>query len=198
MQADHACVNVRYRAEHGWAESTDARPRIISSQLQGWGQWAKEVRPKLSRAERHMCAGLDDVPFAGAYDRAEIAGVPFACEKIQQKAKSKTCTVMVRASGGQLVIGQVRMFLKWIPPWGTSGGDALEIADVQWYGAKGRNARLFNAPQVSKAFQNDPAGNLCMVEEIIPSHVCLVPHLHHSDQWQVLHSRLPIEPSEGV
>ena len=92
---------------------------------------------------------------------------------------------MVRSIGG-FSFGQIRSVIRWLPPWAESQSECLEIADVQWYASKGVNSNLFDAPQVSKQFRSDPMGNLCMVEEIEPMHVCLVPHLQYRDQWQVL------------
>ena len=61
--------------------------------------------------------------------------------------------------------------------------EAIEVADVEWYGTKGVNTELCSAPQVSRAFRSDSRGNLCMVEEIAPSYICLVPHLRSADWW---------------
>ena len=133
----------------------------MSTRLAKWAEWAKSraVKPTLSKKQRRICSHFQDVQFASTYDRAEVAGVPFACEGIQKRAKSKTCTVMVAKAGGAVDIGQVRTFLKWQPPWSQSRDERLELADVQWYESKGSNARLAGAPQVSKAFKSDPRGN---------------------------------------
>ena len=82
-----------------------------------------------------------------------------------------------------MAVGQVRAFFKWLPPWARDPDEALELADVQWFGGKGVNAELCNAPgtQVTREFHSDVMGNLCMVEEIVPCHVALVPHLRHAD-----------------
>ena len=142
---------------------------------------------------RKMCEGIDEFPMADVFDRAEISGVNFACEQMQSRAKAKSCTAMVRTPAddeNRIAIGEIRSFLRWLPPWGSEPEDALDIADVQWYGSKGRNAGLLGGQQVTRAFKSDKQGNLCLVGEIIPLHPLLVPHLQNSQWWQVLHLRL--------
>ena len=133
-----------------------------------------------------MCEGIDEHALGYMCDRADIAGVPFACKHIQRRAKAKSCTAMVSCGDGTVAVGQIRSFIRFMPPWAELAADCLEIADVQWYGDKGSNEQLFGAPQVTKAFKSDPNGNLCLVQELIPMHVCWVPHLQHKDWWQVL------------
>lgn len=176
----------RYRAYKGKAPSTDTRRQQIESMLPNWWDWAKQCHG-LSTIDKQMCMGPDADEPVEAYDRAEVAGVKFTCAPHQKKARAKTCIVMVRAGEGCMAVGQVRVFIKWLPPWAVNPDEALELADVQWYGAKGVNAELCNAPQVTREFKSDLKGNLCMVEEIVPCHVCLVPHLGHADWWQVLY-----------
>ena len=86
-----------------------------------------------------------------------------------------------------MAIGQLRGFLRWQPPWGTTEDDMLEIADVQWYRPCGTNASLRGAPQVSRQFKSHifaAPGNLILADEILPVPVCLVPHLENSQWWQ--------------
>lgn len=86
-----------------------------------------------------------------------------------------------------MAVGQVRLFFKCLLRWAEQPDEVLELADVQWYGAKGVNAELCNASQVTRAFRSDVRGNVCMEEEIVPCHFALVPHLGHADWWQVFY-----------
>ena len=110
----------------------------------------------------------------------------------KKEAKAKACTVVVRdevEGGAPLVrVGQIRSYFEWRPPWDPHGqaADVMQIADVQWYWPKGVHAELIDAPQVTRAFHSHAAGNLIGVQEIVPVHVCLVPHLEQSNWWQVL------------
>ena len=181
----HTALAFRYRAARHLAESTDRQRRQIEAMLPGWRSWASS-QPDLSQAEKGWRYGSDEHDFVDGFDRADIAGVTFSCARQQQSAKAKGSTVMVRLGPGEWAVGQVRLFMRWLPPWATSQEDALELADVQWFGSKGNNAELCNLPQVTRAFESDPTGNLCLVEEIVPSQVCLVPHLSKAEWWQIL------------
>ena len=157
--------------------------------LGGWHDWAKSQND-LSRAQKSMCWGPVEADPVDGFDRAAVAGISFTRAGHGRSSAganpARTCTVMVRAGQGRLAVGQVRLFFKWLPPWSSSEQDVVEIADVQWYEGKGVNGDLCSAPQVTKEFWDDASGNLCLVEEIIPMHVCLVPHLQRADWWQVL------------
>ena len=79
-------------------------------------------------------------------------------------------------ANGKVAVGQIRSLLRWYPPWATrESDDFLDIADLQWFAAKGLNADLMYAPQVSRAFRSDREGNLCLAYELLPIPVCLVP-----------------------
>lgn len=133
--------------------------------LPGWATWARSQRHRrdaqgrrnLTRAQQKMCTGPDEPPLVWAYDRAEVAGVPFACETIQRNMKAKTCIAMIRSEGPSMRWVGFAMFFKWIPPWGSKC-DALDVADVQWCARRGENADLFGDPQVSRSFMSDRRG----------------------------------------
>ena len=97
---------------------------------------------------------------------------------------------MDEVGGSVLRVGQIRSLFQWSPPWDPHGRDMLQLADVQWYGARGKHDKL-GAPQVTRAFHDHAAGNLIRVEKIIPVPICLVPHLQQSSWWQVLFLELP-------
>lgn len=172
----------------GVPEGEEGLRRHIRRLLLGWQQWGSEQG--LTGTDALMCEGPDERPLAWLCDRADIAGITFACHRIQRRAKAKSCTAVI-PYGDSFQVGQIRAFIRWLPPWGKRQSQCLEIADVQWYAAKGTNEALFGALQVSRKFKSDPLGNLCMVEEILPMHVCLVPHLQNISQWQVLFLTLP-------
>lgn len=183
-------LQCRYRAAAGRPESTDRQRAQITTMLPGWHLWAKR-QPDLTKADRRMCRGPDAGEPVIGFDQASIAGVDFACFSHEKDLKGKRCTIMVRAGLGRLAVGQIRLLMEWLPPW---KGEPVEVVDVQWYGSKGTNAELCGAPQVTKAFKLERGCNLCLAEEIIPSYVCLVPHLKHAaaDWWQVLYLGDPV------
>lgn len=159
----------------------------LAELLPGWSGWAEDQL--LDNLSQQMCHGPGPDPVVTGFDRAEVAGVPFACERIQKSTQAKICTVMVRVQQGGFAVGQVRLFFRWDPPWSTpatSKQHELEVADVQWYGKSGVNPRLFGAPQVFRHFVKDAYLNICLVEEIIPCQICLVPHTQRQNAWQVL------------
>ena len=147
--------------------------------------WA--AREGLSEEEQRWCEGPVQQPMTQLCDRATIAGITFACKRIQALQKAKSTTVMLGRED-EPAFGQVKAFMRWMPPWGQSNDDCLEIADVRWYASRGFSEELGMSPQVSRQSNSDRGNglHLCMVQEIFPMPVCLVPHLRRSDLWQVL------------
>lgn len=129
-------------------------------------------------------------PKAIAFARAVIGGQQFAAA-IKQKGRSKSCIVMVRGAPPRSTqIGEVQRFYKFRPPWVRPEPYAhiLNLADVRWFKVTGHNRKLDSAPEVSKAYWEDPAGNLRWCESIIPTPVGLVPTLDGREEtWQVMH-----------
>lgn len=165
------------------ARNKSALPLLLAS----WHSWA-ETMPDLK--DTAMCAWTWGPHTAGKqYDRAVVNGHKFSSKRISKRAKANNSIIMIRPEGNPPQFGEVQAFYEFVPPWAMSQphGAALSIADVQWFENKGRNGELFDAPQVTRVFKDDPAGNLWRCENIIPTYVALVPHLSKDEWWQVIH-----------
>ena len=164
--------------------------------MPGWPVWARAQG--LSRLERHICMGPETSTVYLA-DRALINGLGFACMHVQKEGGGRACVVMVeeKMEDGEplLRVGQLQHMFEWSPPWDLAGeleGDErLTVANVQWHKHHGVNSELLDCPQVSREFFDDPVGNLIRMQEIVPVHAALVPHLQERTWWQVLYRELP-------
>ncbi len=112
-------------------------------------------------------------------------GHKFASKRISKRTKAINSIIMIRPEGSEPHFGEVLSFYDVSPPWAmdSSLDSGLSIADVQWFENVGRNSDLFSAPQVTRAFKDDPSGNLWRCENIIPTFVGLMPHLSRGDWW---------------
>lgn len=179
-----ACLPRRYCTSVGEPPGAEMRKPTIEDRLASWAGWA-EGEEELTAAEVAMCDGPDHEPMAHISDRAELAGVKFACYRVVRKARGKNCVVAVRAEGG-LWVGQLEAFVQWRAPWQAAGAARVELAYVRWYRSLGTNAGLLGAPVVSRKFARKPSSSLCLAQEILPASVCLVPHIQLQGAWQVL------------
>ena len=165
--------------------------------LSGFSAWARaNAQPggDLSDAEVCMCGGVWQPILS--HDRARIKGVSFACERLQHNSKLKSCVVMSKVewrnpSHGPVRVGIVRRFFTYRPPWVNADGEVLNVADVKWMKPYNCTSELDGAAVVSRHLSLQcEQGDLVRVEDIIPTYICLVPHLdsRHADRWQVLHT----------
>ena len=182
----------RFCSERGVDPEQAVDSQIVMQHLDGWHAWASQT-PNLDSSAHAMSYGPEMVPVY-CCDRARVGGVDFACARMQSNTKAKTCTVVVKDTDEdgieQVRVGQIRSFFDWSPPWETGRARAvLEVADVQWYESMGVDDDLGGTPVVKRAFAgySCPGGNLILAREILPMHVCLVPHLENQAWWQVLY-----------
>lgn len=130
---------------------------------------------------------------AFAFDRATIKAHTIACARVEEQKASKSSIIMIRIPGapgtGAVQFGQVQQFYEWVPPWEPPNSTfKLSFADVRWFQNKPATEALFKAPVVSRAFWDDPSGNLWRCENIVPTFIGLVPHYRDREAWQVVHT----------
>ena len=202
-QAGRACtlketVPCRYMMSRGHSGDNACQRPALQKSLAGFAIWAiANAMPggELSAAEVSMCTDIwRPVNF---HDRATIKGVTFTSERLQRNSKLKSCVVISKMewadpANGPVRVGIVQRFFTYRPSWaGADDGCLLNVADVKWMKPYKCNEELDGGPVISKSMVwHLMQGDLVRVEDIIPTHVCLVPHLNSSwaNRWQVLHT----------
>ena len=169
--------------------------------IRRWRFWAdRQSEASLPTADRPMCQGPN--PVVKEFARANIKGVIFACEKLEDNKKAKDSFIVTlrdpteedKRCGG-VDVGRVQRFIQHEDP--CEPGKVWEIIDAKWFKlppeGKDWNPAI-NCPVVLQTFSTvaETGGNLWPLSSIAPTKVALVPHIENKptgrgNRWQVLH-----------
>ena len=123
------------------------------------------------------------------FRRADIGGLLFTSESLEQNKIAKNSVVMIRTdlqSCGGSEFGRVQRFMRVKNP-GTN--DTSDLADVAWYDIPKPPEDFKSAikcPVICKTSKLAQNGNYWPLHSIVPTKIILAPHNDQS-KWQVLH-----------
>lgn len=133
--------------------------------------------------------------FARVYDRSTVGSAKFTCTRLEGSKKAKDSLILIR-DGERLRAGRVQAFLSHAAPGCVS--DDLEsesnVAYVHWYKQVPADQPHIEAELQCPVFSrvliaNDPQGNMCSIEQILPCKLACFPHKHNTRNQIVVVSR---------
>lgn len=172
----------------------EAQKADLAEQLDDWHEWAAEKARQgaLTPAQAELCSG--PVGAAEVFDRAIVGEVRFTCNRLEGSKQAKDSIVLMRQHG-DLCAGQVTAFLSHAPP-GFEGERSAQpdIAHVHWYAWVPEDQPSIEpelgAPLFGKrVLENDPVGNMCLVQQLLPCKLAAVPYRHGARQQVAVISR---------
>ena len=126
-----------------------------------------------------MCSG--PVGRAEVFDRAIVGQTRFTCTRLEGSKKAKDSLVLLMHNN-ELCASRVQGFVSHSPP-GFSGEreEQPDLALVHWYphvpaGQASIDAALGCPVFGKKLIDNDPRGNLCLVQQFLPCQLADVPY----------------------
>ena len=176
--------------------SQEQKPKAqLSDQIEQWHSWAYHQREAglLTPHQASLCAG--PARRAHIYDRAVVGQASFTCGRLEESKMAKDSVILTRVEG-TLRAGCVTAFLSHKPPGHARGSDTShepDLAHVKWYQAvppaqPSMDAEL-GCPVFSKVLGEDPQGNICLVQHMIPRKLAALPYQHATRQQVVIVSR---------
>ena len=181
-----------------------ARKSQMLDQLSAWHDWAQghADQGRLSPHQVQLCYGPQGA--AEVYDRANVGQVQFVCSRLEGSKKAKDSVVLMMHNG-ELCAGRVSRFLSHTAPGGSGlRDDDLNIAHVHWYqftpsdqaamvptlGCAAAIDPALSCPVFGKKLvDNDPEGNMCLVEQLLPCKLAALPYKHGGRFQGVIVSR---------
>ena len=165
----------------------------LAEQINEWHSWAEvqHREGRLTAAQVQLCSG--PCGRAEVYDRAMVGEVSFTCTRLEESKLAKDSIVLMRHQG-ELCAGRVTAFLSHLPPGWDDRGQEPDIAVVSWYAwvpddqpsmEPSLDCPLFG----QRLLKNDPTGNMCLVQQLLPCKLAAVPYRYQARNQVAIISR---------
>ena len=143
----------------------------------------------LNDAQVDLCYG--PVGRAEVFDRARVGEVRFADTRLEASQTAKDSVVLLKHDD-ELCAGRVQAVLSHSAPGSPSGQEhTLNLSYVQWYPFVPSDQDPMDAALGCPIFgrtliENDPTGNMCLVEQLLPCRLACLPYKQHGSRNQVV------------
>ena len=154
----------------------------------------KAYQPELELSEEAIGRCYRPEYSVEQFDCASIDNITLACMRVEKKKFSRDSIVLTQQDG-KYKAGRVRVFLSHAPPGqeDCSRHEMPNIAEVAWFakavptsGCTEGLADSLGCTVFKRAWEDDPTGNLCLLESLVPCKLASLPHRSHPQNLVVV------------